>query len=1085
MGILDSIIGAVISPGSGHAITGGFGLILGTGFGAYLHSLKADCEKRNLVIALEHLPKSTAEAVNDNYHMIVESMLQQLDALDDGCELQFNLGSSIRGSIETFCYLTPRPGSEIYQIQKLHEGIKTIDQNSNSTAYAIEKTIDEYFETYLNVNRKVIDSENRAVAVATVQSMRNTSIILIQLMKSIASLPGFENEKRLEKFKAIIDDYFTNILHNKLLATNYNKNLHEYIISTTTQREILANKIQDHYTHLIDQLVIEQRNISIQQLGIQSSIQLHGMTSAFLDLIARLFDSQAGKEFTEITSYKIVQGMLRADTSLSIGMLPFPEKGIYTLLQPLAAIAENLNQLNNQEDVLSFVRYQDLFTNPERLKTILPWSQKYHYKSIPSDEMVLIGEDIVAICKLLFICQALEKDFTQAAIKYGHNGLIERGEYQAKRFIISVLYEEVTQKMSHFFSRHQHVADLVACINDPKWLNNQGIPIIGSGQSYVVSTQTPAAKNILKQDRVVTNSVFRRSVLSLHSLRAKLDYAHDAFLDKHYVGDKHESVAESLIYSKENRIYLFNVVRILQEFGLIDCLGINFSNLTQPPPAMHPDLLSALQVSQYQLQKNDNMIADLSGRLRLQASYSSSKITTGQLTTYSLQFDEQVVILDQSSYQFLKTIAFDDCYWVETSQNKLLNLSTTEQSLQFKLAKDSDVETYCHFYQRLKDIQQAIQQQFQDHNNTAAAAFVNQVQDLMANMQILIEHINLDEENIKKLAANNSLLKSDYTRHQQQIVSLCKDVNSLTEQMDNARASILLLKKSTETNLEKIARIEAVNDEIYGLLLNEFRDNIVDINELNFTLNGKLDLIQDLLKEEQSSKAQQASHEIHNLKQDMRTRIEIILKRFDRYEHSFEKANEEIRAVFISLKKSIGQEKSIIENLEQQLNEALRQLDAQKEKNQFFTAKQGQIRLIVNDFATLFTHLEDTFKPRLNFFSSYRDVKTKNMMAFIDILLANQTFLRETVSHYRSKKDFDRMIDELLDKSTVINAYHGLTNQSVSKKVIKIVIDLWQQDSLVSTLKTDGIPFHDGQIKLSFGGELVYKQIHMPCVVQP
>ncbi|KTD62538.1 coiled-coil domain-containing protein [Legionella spiritensis] len=1088
MGIWDSILGAALGQGSSLAITGaisgGVGMALGTGFGAYLHSLKAHCDREKLILTLGHIPKKNADTINENCQSIIETLLQQLDSLDDDCELKLQLGSSIRGHLETFCYLQPREGTDIFQIQKLHEGIKTMEHNSDAPALAIEKTIDEYFETYLNVNRKTINSENRAVAVATVQMMRNTSIILIQLMKALAGLPGQENEKRLEKFKAIINDYFTNILHNKLLAANFNKNLHEYLISTTTQREILASKIQDHYMRLLDQLIVEQRKISIQQLAQQSSIQLYGMTSTFLELIARLFDNQAGKEFTDITSYKIAQGILRADTGQATGMLPFAEKGIHALLKPLATIAENMSQLGHQEDLLSFVRYQDVFTDPESAALLMTWNQKGSYKTLTSEEQTQIAQDILAICKLLFICQALEKEFLQSATRYGHQGLLERGEYHAKRTLISVLYDEAMRRIGSFFASHESLSDILQWINDPKWLESQDIPLTGIGQSFLLRTETPDPKHLIKQQRFVTNSIFRRCILALHHLRARMDYAQDCFLNQHYLTNGDQVDRKNVLSGKENHIYLYNMIKILREFGLIDCLGLDLKTMKTPPHCINEDLFDALRTTHYKMQTADDKVNTLSGRLKIQAFYSPSKLSEGQIINYHLVFDDLSVEMDSTTYEFLGSIAFENCGWSDVVQSKWRQLGIKEQALRFNLPENCQLNDYLYFFQQLNQLHHVMINALKAKNNDAANAFLRQLDDAIIMMGELIEHVNLEEENTKKLAANNIRLKSEYRHQQQQLVSLSRDVNQLTTHLEQARKSIASLKESTSKNLEHISEVEQANDEIYQLLLNEFRENIQDINELNSTLSNKLDHIQSVLLSNQSRQVQEVSNDIQRLKQDMRTRIDMILQRFAKYEQSFQKANEDIRKTFITLKESISQEKSIIENLEKQLNEALLQLERQRQKNQFFVPKQGQVRVIINDFQTLFTHLEETFKPRLNFFSSYRDVKTKNLLTFIELLLANQCFLKDNFKSYRNQRGFDDAIEELLQNSVVINCYHGLFNNSVSKATIKSIITLFLNDQLLLRLKKEGIPYHDARIKLNFNGELVYKQERVPCPVQ-
>lgn len=1079
MGILDSLISAVVSPGSGHAITGGLGLLLGTGFGAYLHSLKANCEKKNLVLTLEHLPKTHAEILNENCREIIESMLQELDALDKGCELQLQLGSTLHEHIDTFCYLRQRHGSEFFHIPKLHEGVKSLDLNQSS-AYAIEKTINEYFETYLNVNRQVINSENRAAAVAAVQIMRNTSIILVQMMKSLASLPGYENELRLLKLKEIMKNFYTNILHNKLLTGNFNKNLHEYLITTTKQRETLALRVQRHYDQLIDQLILEQRDISIQQLAQQSSIQLHGLTSAFLELIARLFDSQAGKEFTEITTYKMAQGMLRADTAQATGALPFPDKGIYTLLKPFAVIAENLNQLSHQEDLLSFVQYQDIFTEPALLKAIGNWNQKYHYLTLTAEEQQLLAEDLAMICKLLFVCQALEKDFFQSAVNYGHRGLLGRGEYHAKRFIISFFYEAALQRVEHFFTRHPAFTALLQHINDPKWLEAQGIPITGHGQSFVIKTETASDKSLIKQNKVVTNSVFRRCIQMLNTLRVRMDYIHNAFLDRHYL-DAPADLSVEPVLTPENRVYQFNVVRLLEEFGLVDSLGINLSSKTPPNPSIDKNLLTALQLTYFQIQQAEKLLLELSGKLRLRTVYNPTRLSP----SYQLQFEDKLVEIDAPLYEYLRGINNVHFRWVDVPQNRLLNLVTQEQEFHFNETKGGNLAAYVGLYQHLNRLYDLTKQHVASQTNEAIEAFLSRLHDVLANRQVVIEHVTLESENLKQLAANNIRLKSEYTKNQQQIEALSQDVRVLHAQLDNTRSTIEQLKQNTAANLAYIEKIEAINGDIYTLLLDEFKDNIHDLNEINQDLNGKLDEIQQLLRGQQSSQVQLASEEIYTLKQNMRTRIDIILQRFNRYEKSFECANDEIRKAFSRLKSNISQEKLIIDKLESQLNLALRQLEEQRQKAQFFTAKQGQVKVIVSDFKTLFAHLETTFQPRLHFFSSYRGIKTRNLMTFIEILLANQRPLKANIDSYRSKMDFNRTIEELLNQSQVINCYHGVFNNSVSKKVFKDIIEQFQRGTLVQTLKTQGIAYHDANIKLSYDGELVYKNERIPCPVQP
>ena len=221
---MQQILTKIISPLGGHGASHLAGGMIGAGFGYFLSSWRAANEKNKLILQLQHLPQKTAELLNDNYKLILTNTCKQLNVLDNNCKLELKLGDAIGPQFEEFCRIKPHSeNEEAWYLNKLHSNVGT-QSGETSSGLDIEKIIDEYFESYFG-NREDINSENRAAAVVTVTLFHNTSVLLIQLMKSVAHLPGKENEQRLEQFKSIIKDFWRNVTNNKVLMENLNKNI--------------------------------------------------------------------------------------------------------------------------------------------------------------------------------------------------------------------------------------------------------------------------------------------------------------------------------------------------------------------------------------------------------------------------------------------------------------------------------------------------------------------------------------------------------------------------------------------------------------------------------------------------------------------------------------------------------------------------------------------------------------------------------------------------------------------------------------------------------------------------------------------
>ena len=93
--------------------------------------------------------------------------------------------------------------------------------------------------------------------------------------------------------------------------------------------------------------------------------------------------------------------------------------------------------------------------------------------------------------------------------------------------------------------------------------------------------------------------------------------------------------------------------------------------------------------------------------------------------------------------------------------------------------------------------------------------------------------MTLESENIKKLAANNIRLKSEYQQNQLQIQELSNDVETLSSQLEISRTTFQKLKVKTDENLAYIDQIENINGNIFKSLLEEFKDNINDLDGIN------------------------------------------------------------------------------------------------------------------------------------------------------------------------------------------------------------------------------------------------------------
>ncbi|KTC66846.1 Chromosome partition protein Smc [Legionella birminghamensis] len=1083
-GLLSTMIGTKLV--SSEVIAGGAGAVAGSVVTGYICSLKAQHDKNKLIMQMEGLSKSGAEFINANCKSIFENTIKQLNNLDKGCELQLNLGNLLQPEFEEFCKLHPLQANDsIFQVHQLQQSSRSLTP-PDTLAFAKERTIDEYFESYLN-NRQEIKSENRALAVATVQIMHNTTILLIQAMKAIASLPGQENEERLEKFKTIIKTYFNNVLNNKALVANRNKTILEYFMTTQTQRATLAEKVQEHFDGLIDQLIIEQREISVQTMSAHCTRDIYDMSNHLMEIFARLFDAQAAKDDTQISAYKLTQDMLRADTKQATGKVEFNKNGIFKLLKPLARISEELNQVAQDDDALSFVRYQDLFENPKLFAEIAAWEPGNGFTlktPIDKNAKEQLARDITAIFKLLFICQALEKDFLQSAVQYGFKGMSEKGEYHSKRLVIGILYQETMKRLSDLLSKNRHIKELLDLMNDPKWMDSNELPTSPPGQSFISTSEIIDQDKLIRREEFITNSVFQRCLNELEFLRQRMQYNQDA-LGKNYVSESSAFFDPNNI-TKESRIYLFNVARTFEEYNLTRLLGLNPelpAQFNKVDPSEN-EVFTSLKFTQIQLTEVNEAIEKLSGKLHISSFFTAGKISGGQVSSYKLAFGEKEADIPHTLYQILKQMA-DSAFSWEDIKNSLVS---EEKRLVFHYPKHGNLFSFIEYHKKLIKLQDNIREQFRDYSLDPLDEFHHALNDIIEKMKTLIQHIDLDGERVKKLKTRNKLLTRQNVQQQAEIAGLSSDIAKVKNQFQQAEEIVQELKDKNKKHLQQIEEIEQKNEGIFKLILSEFSDNVKDIKELSTALDGKLDKVRGILSRNDSSEAKEASQELFSLKQEMEGRIESIIKRFNRYEESFNKASEELRNDFQSLKSSISQERAIIEKLERQLNLALHQLEKQQERMAFYEKEMDHETVIVHKFSTLFDFLENKYSSKLSFWSSYRTVKTENILNFIELLLANQSFLK---AHMDSEKNIDKQIDSILDKSKVINSYHGIFNNSSSKALIKHIIGLFQRGDLVNVLKNEGVYYHDKKITLNNNDELTFTEpetetnYSIRCRIQP
>ncbi|MCW8451963.1 coiled-coil domain-containing protein [Legionella quinlivanii] len=1089
-GLLATMIGTKVV--SGEVIAGTAGVMAGTFLGSYLTSLKAQSDQKKLIMQMSGLNKAAGEFINFNFASILEITVKELNLLDKGCELQLNLGTLLKPELDKFCLLHESPADgNIFQIHMLQESSQLMTP-PDTLASSIERTIHEYFDSYLK-NREVINSENRALAKATVQIMRNTTVLLIQAMKGIAQLPGYENEERLEKFRTIITSYFQNILDNEGLTENYNKTIADYFVKTQKQRTTLAQEVQKHFGDLIDQLIVEQREISVQTMSVHCTRDLYDLNNHLMELFARLFDAQAGADATQLSAYKITQNMLRADTSQATGKVPFNEYGIFKLLKPLAKVSEGLNRLAQEEDGLSFVRYQDIFDNPKTMSDIASWDPRYGFLiKTPIDQNCRdqLSREMIAIFKLLFICQALEKDFLESAIQYGFKGMSEKGEYKARRLVIHIFYREAMRRLSEFFEYAQ-VKELLDLMNDTKWMRSKKMPLVNPKQSFMSITEPLDDNKLIKRTSFITNSVFQNNLEQLEFLRRRMQYLHDG-LDKlkSYETDEQRTPFDANNLTKEDRIYLFNIARTFEEYGLTRLLGLNpelpsqFSEIDKS----ENEVFTSLKFTQLQLMNVNGAVNKLCGKLRISSSYTAGKIAGGQVSSCKITFGENEAEIPEGLYQFLKQMNSPVYKWNATSS--LLGLGAEQLEFVLLYPKHGSLLSFIEFYKRLRDFENKIREKCREELAPPLHQFFQALGDITAHMGELIRQIDINGERVKKLQTRNKLLTKENIQQQTQIVSLSSDIAKVKGQFSETQDLVQQLKASNKKHLEDVKKIEKANEDLFTTILADFHRNVKDIKELKSTLDDKLKDVREILSGDNSKVAQEASKELSLLKENMQGRIGSILERFKLYEESFNRASENLRNDFQSLKLSMSREQELIEALELKLNEALVELQKQKDRADFYEAKADQARVIVHNFSNLFDFLENKFSSRLSFWSSYRTVKTENILNFIELVLSNQQFLKNHLAEH-SEQDIEREINTYLDKSQVINRYHGLFNNSSSRALIKHIIVLFQRGNLINVLKNDGISYHDRKITLSNTNELQFtepqsnKEYSIACRIQP
>lgn len=1058
MGILGTIIGAGVYQGSGMINTAG-GFILGGLLGSYLHSIKASCDREKFILQLEKMPESEAKFINAHFEPILLNALEQLDQIDEQFHLKLKLGSVLKEQMAPFCSLTKQENTDCYQVLKIGQGIDTLTRLAGNSS-PIERLIDEYFFVYLNINRKEIHSKNRAMARSTVQIMRNSAYIFAQVLKIIAELPGQENEIRLQRCQEIMQNYFNNILNNDNLVRNYQKTPLEYLYHANTQREILAKNEQQQFTDFIDHLVLNQREIDIFQRSTFSLDNFYEMGSLLIELMARLFDKDAAREFTEINSYKIKEGMLRADTHSVLGKFGFDETGIFKILKPLAECWQNMHTLPGNTDALSYLRNQPIFSK-EYSEEVSLLSSKKMLVDVDKDARKKIAGEILNFSQLFLITYALERNFLHDLKNHGNKGLKQRGEFYSKRALIAFFYKHAQQGLVHFFHNNAYVTQLLDLLNNVEWLKNNTLPRIGDTSSYLEKTEFPDAEMLVQRRTIVKNTLFNERISHFELFRKKQNYIQQAFLkDEELIAQEKDHVN-----LRDNSLYLFNISHLLDEFGL----GGSLLNTVHDNKVAVEPFLNAVYVTHRHLQQLKALIMQLSGQFVL--------IET--LTDYQIAYGEQRQSISAEMYHFLLAQKFAEISWHERPVN-LFYLEKSRRSLTIEFPQRSNFSSVQKFYKNMQQLQTNMKKQFSAQNDSILNKFFNDLCDVNAHIFELIKNINFDDEKVKAIVLANKELRQKNKEQGSVIDKLQKQLLSAHSQLDSTADALNLLKENSNKNLQLIAETEAKNKQFYELVLTSLQQEVEEIKSFKMSLYKKLEEIRAQVKPLQS---QFLDKEFASLQQEIEQRTSSFLKRWSHYEEQFAEANETINKNFKELKAQFSAERELIEQLEQQLNEAMQKIQRQQQDLAYIEKDVDRPHVIVHNLKNLLTYLEERFRPRLSFFSSYRPVKTQNLLVFIELLLANKRYLKENLQHF-SPEQLEKELDNLLQDNKVVNATRFL-QKSCSATLIRSILKLFLEDRLVPVLQNEGILYHDGAIHLVHGNQIVYKELNIPCSIQP
>lgn len=1076
MGIWDLIISKAVNKETliGIASTGG-GLIAQTAISASVGAFKL----KNLTLQLGQLGEEDAEKINVNFESIFESMISTLNQLDKDMDFRLALGDLIQSEINACCRLEVHPNTKLYSVPKLHRDLQKKHEDDLIGTAGVEKTIDEFFDSYLIINRKESNTRNRVAAIACIQIMRNATMILMALMKEVARLPGKDNEKRLERFKLIMTHFFENVLNNGVLSKNLNKNLMDYFSSNEKQREILLRSVNLHTPVFIDVLHNAQQSLSMHQLSEQSACYFFTLNSSFLEIVVRLLDKEAAQEHSELTPYKLQRGVLRADTSEKIGEKRFNEKGVIGLLKPLAGLMERVNTAPHTEDVVSVIRHHDFFKDINAFEQPLKlWDSKQGFKALSFEEKRKIAKDFAAIIKLLLLCQAFEKEFAHSITQYGLLEMQRSGLYDIKRQFIQQLHAGALTRMKQFCGKATAISDLIQQMGNNDFLKKHHIqPSNESDTAFVKKCIIPGKTDIIQQESIISNSEFQYCVNTLNLTQEKLSYSKQFFLTKQSEGknsvipSKRPTPGVSVCMDE----YHLNRIYIMDEFDFFDSInpedtsptGRFYTDLLQQRNNIHTliELITVFQKA-FSVRASRGMSSESNYYL-----YWKESVATGYKTINNCG---QIIELFKAFQSIFSSQQYNP---IRVDENGESYRSTNSEVMVLK--RQFDVNTFTpatylavsDFFERLQRLIWPKENHVEALNNEMYL-HINAINVLMHEM---VKNNPLYQDQVRQIITSKVHCQLENSSLQQTLHIAHKNIERLRDELDNSQVSVLNLKDITEKNQQIIKEFEKNNEIMLQSLLEEFEQNILKIKELNGAFDEKLSSIQKQLLLESSESVKQLTGDIELLKQDMKHRLEDILQRFKKYEAAFEKSNSHTKETFDSLKKSISAEQILIERLEKQLSSALEQVKKEKQKTAQFFAPQDKPKLVVYNLPMLFKQMDKKFSKHLRFFHSYRPVKTDSLLYGLELLLTNKSILENSINDL-SVEQLSREVKTWLAANKTVHAYHGFSNKSVSQAVLTEIVVGLKAGTLIQTLKKTGIEYHGQRITLNEAGQLAYAQ---------